>query len=100
MFTNKRIESLKRDEHTRQDKSPVFRRAIIPWYDSDRACWIVILVGVAAGFFGVVGIGVAQETEAFSAHLWLPAVLTILSAAVVVSTLVRLIRRRKGDPSL
>lgn len=84
----------------RQDKSPVFRRAIIPWYDSNKACWMVILVGIIAGFFGVVGIGVAQEIDAFDAHLWLPAVLTILSAAVVVSTVVRLIRRRKGDPSL
>lgn len=84
----------------RQDKSPVFRRAIIPWYDSNKACWMVILVGIIAGFFGVVGIGVAQEIDAFAAHLWLPAVLTILSAAVVVSTVVRLIRRRKGDPSL
>lgn len=81
----------------RQEKSPVFRRAIIPWYDSDRACWIVVVIGVLAGLFGAVGISVARESSTVVAHIWLPALLVVLSAVVVISTLVRLVRRRKDD---
>ncbi|MFZ7125165.1 MAG: hypothetical protein ACOWWM_03300 [Desulfobacterales bacterium] len=83
----------------RQGKNPVFRRVIVPWYDSDRACWIVMLIGVSGVLFGAVGMRVALENPEFEGHLWMPALLFILSAVVVVSTAVRLIRRRKDDPS-
>jgi hypothetical protein len=81
----------------RQDRSPVFRKAIFPWYDSDWFCIAAICLGLFAGLLGGVGWDVAGDVPAYRAHLWLPALLIGLSAALVVSTVVRILRRRRRD---
>jgi len=42
---------------------------------------------------GVVGINVADSTQQYQAYLWMPVLLTMLSAGVIFSMTVRLIRR-------
>jgi hypothetical protein len=76
-----------------REKNPVFRRTIIPWYDSDRACWIVVGFTTAAAVFSVGGIFVALEKPSFHSYIWLPLLLLLMSAGVAVTTLIRLFRR-------
>jgi len=77
----------------RQDKSPVFRQAIIPWYDSSRVCWVLIGFLTAVVIFGGAGIDEALGTEAFTAYAWVPLLLVILGLGVIGAILVRLMRR-------
>lgn len=79
-----------------REKSPVFRRAIIPWYDSDRACWIVVGFMLATAIFSGVGLSVALEAPEFNNYLWLPLLLLLLSTGIAVSTLVRIFSRYIG----
>ena len=76
-----------------QDKSPVFRKAIIPWYDSSRMCWILIGFLFAVVLFGGAGIDVALGTPAFSRYLWVPLFLVVLGLGVIASLLIRMLRR-------
>ncbi len=77
----------------RREKSPVFRRAIIPWYDSNRVCWIVVSFTLATAVFSAVGIFAALEEPAYQNYFWLPLLLLLLSTGIAVSTLVRMFRR-------
>ena len=43
--------------------------------------------------FGLVGISVAREIEQYHHYVWVPAVLVVLSAGVMASAIIRLIRR-------
>jgi hypothetical protein len=80
------------------DKNPLFRRAIIPWFDSDRTCWFVIAAMIFTGFFGTAGISVALESSGFEGYFWLPLLLVAMCTAVLVSTLIRLVRRHLDRP--
>ncbi|MBL0713764.1 MAG: hypothetical protein JJV98_08690 [Desulfosarcina sp.] len=75
------------------EKNPVFRRAIIPWYDSDRVCWIVVGFMAVTALFSAAGISVAMEELAFLNYIWLPLLLILLSTGTAVATLIRMIRR-------
>ena len=77
----------------KREKSPVFRRAIIPWYDSDRVCWIVVGLMLAIAVFSGIGLSVALDRPAFNNYFWLPLLLLLLSTGIVVSTLIRILRR-------
>jgi membrane protein required for beta-lactamase induction len=76
-----------------REKNPVFRRAIIPWYDSDRVCWIVVGLMIAIAIFSAAGILAALEDPRFHNYFWLPLLLLLLSAGIAVSTLMRMMRR-------
>ena len=76
-----------------REKNPVFRRAIIPWYDSDRACWIVVGSMLVIAIFSAVGIFAALEDSRFHNYFWMPLLLLLLSAGIAVSTLIRMFRR-------
>lgn len=76
-----------------QDKSPVFRQAIIPWYDSSRVCWILIGFLTAVVIFGGAGIEEALGSVGFAAYVWVPLLLVILGLGVIGSILIRLMRR-------
>jgi hypothetical protein len=76
-----------------REKTPVFRRAIVPWYDSDRVCWLVVGFTTATAVFGAVGFFTALEEPAFQNYFWLPLLLLLLSTGVAVSTVVRMFRR-------
>jgi hypothetical protein len=77
----------------RLSQNPLFRKEITPWYDSEVACSIVLLVMLLVVVFSLVGLSVARENPEFNQHAWVPFLLLVLSLAVIISTVVRLIQR-------
>jgi amino acid permease len=77
----------------RLDSKPVYRKVILPWYDSDPLCaWIIVLM-VAVFLFACAGISVAGSHPFWSSHIWVPILLAGLSLGVLFSTSVRLVKR-------
>jgi hypothetical protein len=77
----------------RIDQNPLFRKVIVPWYDSESACFIVIFFMVLVFLFGFAGISATRENIAYHEHVWVPALLVLMSGGVIISTTIRLIRR-------
>lgn len=75
------------------DKNPVFRKAVIPWYNSKTAYIIVILFLLLVFLFAMVGISVSKENPAYNGYVWVPILLLALSAGIIIMTIVRLIKR-------
>ncbi len=73
--------------------SPVYRKVIIPWYDSDPACKILIGFMVLVFLFGIMGIYIAHGTIAYREFIWVPALLVLLSLGTSISAAIRLISR-------
>jgi hypothetical protein len=76
------------------EKSPVFRKAIIPWHRSKTVCGITIVCMLLVCLFGLAGLAVANEQEQYSGYMWVPLVLVVLSGGMVVGNFIRLIRYR------
>jgi uncharacterized protein (DUF983 family) len=83
----------------RYDKKPVYRRLIIPPFDSNAACLFVILFMVVIIWFAMVGIDVAYEKSEHHRHMWVPFLLILMSTLVFVLTSIRLIKRYKHRSS-
>lgn len=79
----------------RYDEKPVFRRLIVPWYDSGAACFIVITFMILVFLFAFTGIVEACMKVEYHEHVWVPSLLLLMSIWVVVSTSIRLVRRYK-----
>ena len=77
----------------RLDQNPVFRKVILPWYDSETACLILLVCISLVLLFGFSGVSVAHENEGYREYIWVPVALIVLSAGVIVSITIRLIRR-------
>jgi hypothetical protein len=77
----------------RIDQNPLFRKTIISWYDSEAMCIGLIIFMIIVFFFGVIGISVALESEEYQEHVWIAALLVVMSAGVIFSTTIRLIKR-------
>lgn len=77
-------------------KNPFFRRIIVPWYDSEAACLLVIMAMFLALLFGIAGISVVRESADHLKHLWIVLLIILLSSSIIVSTTIRLIRRYLG----
>ena len=77
----------------RMDQSPFFRKIIVPWYDSDTACYIVIACMAIIIFFGFTGILAAREDSVTQSRILIPVLLIVLGAGVILSTLIRLLKR-------
>ena len=75
------------------DKKTVFRKAVIPWYDSTTAYIIVVLLMLLVLLFAVAGIAVARENPAYQGYLWVPALLLAMSVVIIATTTIRLIKR-------
>ena len=75
------------------DQNPLFRKVILPWYDTDIACVLTGMLMLAVFAFSVIGVSVAFETPGYSGYLWIPCALLLLSALVVTITILRLYRR-------
>jgi hypothetical protein len=75
------------------EKSPVFRKPVIPWYQSKTAYSLTIGFMLVVFFVGIVGISVTREDEAWSGYIWLPALLVISSGCMIITNIIRLIRR-------
>jgi len=77
----------------RLDQHPIFRKVVVPWYDSETACFLMIIFMMIVFLFGFLGVAVARETVEYHKHLWVPVLLMIMSGLVIVSTTIRLIKR-------
>ncbi|WP_028324850.1 hypothetical protein [Desulfatirhabdium butyrativorans] len=73
------------------EENPVFRKKMIPWYDSPIAATIRLLVAAAIFGFSTIGIQLVRETPSFSAFLWVPSILAGLSAILLIVSGFRLI---------
>ena len=75
------------------EKSPVFRKPVIPWYQSKTAYSIMVVFMLVVFLVGMTGISVSREIEEYNGYLWIPAVLVILSLCLMIINIIRLIRR-------
>lgn len=84
------------------DKNPVFRKAIIPWYNSTTVHIIALIVMLAVFFFAMAGISVSKENAEYRGYVWVPALLLAMSCTIIITTTARLIKRhaRKSTTSL
>ncbi len=74
-------------------KVPVSRKTTRPWYQAKIVYGIIIVFMLVVLLFGLVGISVTREIEQYHSHVWVPIVLVVLSTGVMLSTILRLIRR-------
>ena len=81
------------------DKKPIYRRLIIPWFDSEAVCFFVILFMIVIIWFALIGLGVAYEKVKYHRHMWVPFLIILMSTWVFVSTSIRMIRRYKHHSS-
>jgi hypothetical protein len=78
----------------RLDPNPLFRRIMMPWYDSTPLCWALLLAMVLVALFSWAGIVVANENASYHGFRWVPWTLLVMSLFVGISVLLRLIHRR------
>ena len=77
----------------RYDEKPVYRKLIVPWYDTNTACLLVIVFMLLVFFFGLVGVSVAGENTEQYSKIWLPILLIVMSSAIIITTVIRLAKR-------
>ena len=77
----------------RLDQNPLFRKVIVPWYDTEKACYTVIIFMLLVFLFGIAGILEASEKTEYNEYIWVPVLLVAMSTVVIVSTSIRLIKR-------
>jgi len=77
----------------RLDQHPVFRRAIIAWYDSETVCLLVIILMSFTFWIGFAGILTAREKIEYYDFVWVPVIIVLLSGCVIIATAIRLIKR-------
>lgn len=80
------------------DKNPVFRKVIIPWYQSTNAYIFVIIFMIVVFFFALTGISVAREYHSYRGYVWVPVLLLVMSAGIIITTAARLIKRYFHKP--
>ena len=71
----------------------LFRKAFIPWYDTEPVMLLTLAFTVPVLLFSIVGIAAALETPGFRDYVWVPCLLGGLSLVATLSTLIRLIKR-------
>ena len=74
-------------------KDPVFRKAVIPWYRSGKMYICAIVFMLLVLLFGIAVMSVAQDIEAYNGYIWVPLLLVVMSAFMIITTLYRLIKR-------
>jgi len=77
----------------RSHQGPVFRRVIVPWFDSETACGIMIALLSPVFLFGLIGFSVVFEESHYLEHIWVPVLLMVMSGLVILTTSFRLIKR-------
>lgn len=77
----------------RIDPHPIFRKIIVPWYDSTPACILVICAMIFVLLFGFIGLYVIEKNYDYHDHMWVPVGLILFSGVVIISTVFRLIKR-------
>ena len=81
------------------DRTPLFRNVIVPWYDADSVCYTIMAVMAAVLVFSAVGVAAAREVPEYRLYTWVPLLLALMSTGVLVSTIVRLVRRNTNRSS-
>jgi hypothetical protein len=71
----------------------LFRKAFIPWYDTEPAMLLTLVFAVVVLLFSIVGIAAGLDAPRYHGYIWVPCLLGGLSLTVTLSTLIRLIRR-------
>ena len=71
----------------------LFRKAFIPWYDTEPMMLLTLAFAVVVLLFSITGVAAALETPRFHAYIWVPSLLGGLSLVVTISTLIRLSKR-------
>ncbi|MFO7716637.1 hypothetical protein [Desulfosarcina sp.] len=71
----------------------LFRKAFVPWYDTEPAIVLTLTFALVVLLFSMAGIAAALDTPDYKEYVWVPCLLGVLSLAVTISTLIRLIRR-------
>ena len=77
----------------RLDPNPLFRRIIMPWYDSLLMCWGLLLFMIVLMLFSLAGIAVALDDPSYRRYVWVPWLLFFLCFSVACSVAIRIIRR-------
>ena len=77
----------------RNSRNPLFRKNVAPWYDTEAVCTIVLVLMVAVLLFGFFGVRVARDNPAYQGYVWVPIVLILMGLFVIISTVIRLIKR-------
>jgi hypothetical protein len=77
----------------------LFRKAFIPWYDTDPVMLLTLVFAVGVLLFSITGVAAGLDTPTYHGFVWVPCMLGGLALIVVISTLIRLIRR-DGNPIL
>jgi hypothetical protein len=75
------------------DRQSTSRKPIVPWYDSEAACLVTIILMFFIFLFGYVGLNITRETSAYTDYSWIPIFVMAASGAIIISTTVRLIKR-------
>ena len=86
----------------RLNSKPVYRKVILPWYDSEPLCICVVVLMLLVLLFSISGISVAGGNSVWGGYMWVPILLAGLSAWVLFSVSVRLVRRlidKRSDAS-
>lgn len=76
------------------DQEPVFRRIIIPWYDSDITCVFAALAMMLIAAFALRGLNLALQIVDHPSLIGLPLTLLVMSLLVFFSLVGRLLHRR------
>jgi len=71
----------------------LFRKAFIPWYDTEPAMVLTLVFALVVLLFSITGVAASLDTPSYHAYIWVPCLLGILSLSITISTLIRLIRR-------
>ena len=77
----------------RYDERPIYRKLIVPWYDTKSACLIIIVFMLLVFLFGIAGISVAGDSAIQQGKFWLPILLVVMSAGTIISTVIRMVKR-------
>jgi hypothetical protein len=72
----------------------LFRRAFSPWYDTEPVMLLILAFAVGALLFSMAGVAAALDTPTYLAYVWVPYLLGGLSLVIIVTTFIRLFRRR------
>ena len=80
-------------------KDPVFRKAVIPWYRSNKVYVLAIVFMFLVLLFGIAGISVARGIEDYRGYIWIPITLVSMSAIIIISVTYRLIKRYSNRTS-
>jgi len=73
--------------------APFFRRPIVPWYDSEASCLVLLIMMYGVIWFAAIGLYVALSEEVFFGFICVPIVLVVLSGGVIVTISARMVFR-------